>query len=161
PDLAAWIDAPGLPDSAPVVPSDALDRVASAARAWAEGKTDEKALDTRDWTTHHWLHFLRSMPERLSAAQMARLDAAFGFTKTGNTEILDEWLVLAVRHGYKEADARMEEFLTSMGRRKYLTPVYKELMKTEEGAARARAIYAKAWPLYHTIARQTLDEIVK
>jgi hypothetical protein len=91
---------------------------------------------------------------------MAALDAAFGLTRSGNAEITDEWLLLAVRHGYRPADARLEEFLTAQGRRKYLKPIYEELVKTDAGRARAKAIYAKARPLYHSISRRTLDEIV-
>ncbi len=91
---------------------------------------------------------------------MAELDTAFDLTRSGNSEILDQWLVLAVRHGYTPAFARMEQFLTSVGRRKFLEPLYEEMVKTEPGRRRARSIYAKARPLYHSIARRTLDEIV-
>lgn len=160
PDVRAWIDRPGIPADAPEFESDALAKVDAAIARWAGGEATAKELPTADWTTQHWLHFLRGLPEALTADQMGRLDAAFGFTKTGNAEVLDEWLVLSIRHDYAPAGKRLEEFLTSQGRRKFLTPLYRELMKTEAGADRARAIYEKARPLYHTIARQTLDELV-
>ncbi|MEO7652646.1 MAG: leukotriene A4 hydrolase C-terminal domain-containing protein, partial [Bryobacteraceae bacterium] len=51
--------------------------------------------------------------------------------------------------------------LTTVGRRKYLKPLYEELMKTPEGAVRAREIYKKARPGYHPIAVSTMDGIVK
>ena len=47
-----------------------------------------------------------------------------------------------------------------MGRRKFLKPIYTELMKTPEGQERARRIYAKARPGYHPIAQTTIDGIV-
>jgi hypothetical protein len=51
-------------------------------------------------------------------------------------------------------------FLKSVGRRKFLKPIYSELMKTPEGQARARAIYAEARPGYHPIAQTSIDGIV-
>jgi hypothetical protein len=47
-----------------------------------------------------------------------------------------------------------------MGRRKFLKPLYEELVKTPEGKARAQAIYRKARPTYHHIAVTTVDKIV-
>ena len=47
---------------------------------------------------------------------------------------------------------RLESFLTSVGRRKFLMPLYSELIKTPGGVAKARVIYAKARPFYHPIA---------
>ena len=160
PDLDAWIDQPGLPPEAPVIPSDALARVGQSADRWAAGDVAPAGIDTAGWTTQQWLHFLRALPEDLSPRSMAALDAAFGLTRSGNAEITDQWLILAVRHGYEPAYGRLEEFLTAQGRRKFLKPLYEELMKTEAGKARAKAIYTKARPLYHSISRRTLDEIV-
>jgi hypothetical protein len=67
---------------------------------------------------------------------------------------------MAVAAGYEPAYARLEEFLTSVGRRKFLKPLYTELLKTPEGRERALRIYAKAREGYHPIARSTLDSIV-
>ncbi|HEY3174235.1 MAG TPA: M1 family metallopeptidase [Candidatus Polarisedimenticolia bacterium] len=160
PDLAPWIDGPGIPPGAPVATSDALEKAEEQAARWASGKAGARQLDTSGWSFHLWLRFLRALPESLEAVRMKELDDAFGFTKTGNSEILDEWLILSVRHGYEPAAAKLEQFLTQVGRRKYLKPIYQELMKTEAGKVRARAIYAKARPMYQAIARRSLDEIV-
>ena len=68
--------------------------------------------------------------------------------------------VLAIRNQYEPAYPRLEEFLVSVGRRKYLKPLYEELMKSPEGRARAVAIYKKARPGYHPIAVTTVDGIL-
>ena len=68
---------------------------------------------------------------------------------------------MAIRNHYRAADQRLEEFLISVGRRKYVKPLYEELAKTPEGKERARAIYAKARPGYHPITSATVDAILK
>ena len=92
---------------------------------------------------------------------MADLDRAFHFTESGNSEILAQWLLMALQRNYQPAMEKVEQFLTSVGRRKFLKPLYAELMKTPEGRRRAIDIYEKARPGYHPIAQGTIDAMVK
>jgi leukotriene A-4 hydrolase/aminopeptidase len=156
-----WIHEPGLPDNAALPGSDALEEVATSAKAWIAGDTGLAGIPTGDWSTQEWLHFLRSLPEQLSPEQMQQLDTAFGFTKAGNSEIAHQWLLIAVRNQYQPAYPRVEEFLTTVGRRKFLRPLYEELAKTPEGRQRAEEIYAKARSGYHPISQVAVDELLK
>ena len=107
------------------------------------------------------MRFLRALPASLPPAEkMAELDASFGLTRRENAEIAALWLAMAVRNDYRPADARMESFLTTIGRRKFLMPIYRELIKSPEGQARARAIYARARPFYHPIAVESVDKLL-
>jgi len=160
PDVNAWLTAPGLPKDAPRTTSDQFAKVDAAVAGFVSGKTPAAALPAKDWTTHHWRHFLHALPADLGRDRMKQLDAAFQLTKAGNAEVLNEWLVLSVRHEYEPAYPRVEEFLTGMGRRKFLTPLYREMVKTDKGKAMAAQIYAEARPMYHMISRRTLDPIV-
>jgi aminopeptidase N len=140
--LDEWIFRPGVPAGAAEPQSDAFDRIEES--------------DRTGWTTHHWLHFLRTRKD----PDMAALDGEFHFTASGNSEILAQWLQMAVARNYAPAMDKVEQFLCSVGRRKFLKPLYTELMKTPQGRERARAIYAKARPGYHPISRGTIDGIV-
>ena len=91
---------------------------------------------------------------------MARLDREFHLSQSGNSEILHQWLLMSVQHDYGPGMEKVEPFLCSVGRRKFLKPLYTELMKSAEGATMARAIYAKARPGYHPIAQNTIDGVV-
>ena len=71
------------------------------------------------------------------------------------------WMTLAIRAPYPAAQSALERFLLSQGRRKYLKPLYAALAETPEGLERAREIYARAKPLYHGIARGTIEEVLK
>ncbi|HSJ15112.1 MAG TPA: M1 family metallopeptidase [Longimicrobiales bacterium] len=155
-----WVFQPGLPDNAPRVSAAAFDSVDRQLAALTSG-TAPAQLETQDWTTHEWLHFLRALPDTLSRDQLAALDTAFRFTASGNSEILFEWLRIAIRHRYEPAFPALERFLTSQGRRKFLAPLYTDLAATSWGRPMALAIYARARPTYHAVSANTIDAILE
>ncbi len=154
-DLEAWLSEPGLPADAPVATSDALDRVDAARAAFLAG---DGGVETGAWTTQEWLHFVEGVPADAGAAALDKLDAAFGFTASGNAEILCAWLRLAIRARYAAADARVESFLFEVGRLKFLRPLYAALLELD--AARARELYARARPRYHAVSTSALDRLL-
>lgn len=154
-----WVYGPGIPANVPRPQSPAFAEVDAQLARFAAG-TPPASLDTGDWTTHEWLHFIRNLPAPLSRDRMAALDAAFKFTESGNAEILGIWFEQAIKNDYAAAYPAMERFLTSMGRRKFLTPLYSAMVKTPEGKKMALEIYRKARPGYHSVSRQTIDGIV-
>jgi len=161
-DFDAWIYGPGLPDNSPQVVTDELAKVAQASAAFAGGKSVSdlaSEFETASWTTHHWNHFLRTLP-KLSVTQMEQLDSEFKFTGSGNSEITHDWLLHVIGSKYQPGYQRLEEFLTGQGRRKFLQPLYEKLVQTDSGMQMATEIYAKARPGYHAVSSQTIDEIV-
>ena len=159
-DINVWINGPGIPDSAPVVRSDAFSKVEQQVRAF-EGGTSASRLATQKWSTHEWIHFLRHLPKSMTMDQMSDLDSAFRFTESGNSEILHEWLMQAIENRYAPAYDALERFLLRQGRRKFLKPLYQKLAETPEGMERARAIYRKARPMYHSVSYRTIDQILQ
>ncbi len=155
-----WITQPGVPEGAAIPKSALLDHAAAAAESFAEGKSSASSISFKTWSTQEQLYFLRSLPKSLDAAKMAALDEAFGLTRSGNAEVVAEWLLMAVRNRYAPANPRLERFLVEVGRRKFIKPLYEELVKTPEGRERAAAIYAKARPGYHPMAVATVDGIL-
>ncbi len=157
--IDAWVYGPGLPANCPVVETAELARAAGASAAFLSG-TPAAQIDTEGWTTHHWNHFLRSFATVLTRKQMAELDAAFEFTDSGNSEITQDWLLHVIATGYEPGMAKLDTFLTSQGRRKFLEPLYKKLAQTPEGKQLATTIYTKARPSYHAVSRQTIDKVL-
>jgi aminopeptidase N len=154
----AWVYGPGLPDSLVEAQPAAFAHVGGAVGSWQDG-TAAADLSTDGWTTHHWLHFLQSLPEDLSQAQMTDLDSAFGFTESGNSEILATWLGIAVREQYTSADPALESFLMTVGRIKFLTPLYQALLDADE-RDRALEIYERARNRHHPVTVSSLDRLL-
>jgi leukotriene-A4 hydrolase len=154
-----WIHGPGVPASAVEVRSASFNAVDQAVAAFAAG-TPASQLQTSGWTTHHWLHFLRTLPQPLDAQKMADLDAAFNLTNSGNSEVLHAWLMNVVANRYEPAYPALERFLMTVGRRKFLRPLYQELARTPAGTDMALRIYEKARAGYHSVSQNTIDEIL-
>ncbi len=142
-DVSDWLNAPGLPPRSPRI------------------SYDFESTPKRSWTTQEWLHYLRQIPASVPFAKLAELDRQWDFTSSGNAEIAAQWLRMAIQANYAPAYARLEQFLIDVGRRKFVKPLYQELVKTPEGKRRALAIYRKARPGYHPITQSTVDDIIK
>ncbi len=157
-DLEEWMYGAGLPDYAPQAQSDKFEKVEAKLELWTSG-TPAADLGEMDWTSHEWLHFVRKIPAGISSDQLADLDAAFGFTQSGNSEVLAAWFQHTIRSNYEPAFATLDSFLTNVGRRKFLTPTY-SAMKESGQILIAREIYSKARGNYHSVATNTIDELL-
>jgi leukotriene A-4 hydrolase/aminopeptidase len=157
-DLKAWVYGPGLPANVPTFQPARFKAVDAERQKFLAG-TAPQSLATKAWTTHEWLHFLRGMPKPLAMEKMRVLDDAFHFTASGNSEVADLWFVMAVAAKYDPAYPAMDKFLSRVGRRKFLTPLYGEMMKSGQEAL-AKRIYSAHRAAYHPIAQGTLDELV-
>jgi len=160
-DLTAWLERPGLPAGFAEPVSERLAVIDRAAGHWFDGSVATENLGAADWSTQEWLRFLQTLPRQLPAGRMAELDGRFGLTERRNAEIAHQWLLLAIHNNYTPADARLESYLTTIGRRKLVLPLYRTLIATPEGRRRAEEIYQKARPAYHPITVESIDRLLK
>ena len=153
-----WIFGTGLPENCPVVEPTLFTVVdAQAAHFIADGTLPK---GTNTWNTHQWLRFFKAL-DGVQAEPARALDDAFHFTQSGNSEIFTAWAVLATQAGVQQADLdeKMSDFLVRVGRRKFLTPIYKALVDAGRKDL-AQSIYHKARPGYHAVAQETLDKLL-
>lgn len=153
-----WVYGTGIPSNVPRVDQDRFEKVDEQRGKFLKG-TAPAELTTQGWTTHEWLHFLRGLPRPLSQEEMTRLDQAFHFTQSGNSEIADLWFIMSLAAHYEAAYPEMQTFLSEVGRRKFIEPLYEEMMKSGQQNM-ARELYRQYRPNYHPLAQMTLDEIV-
>ncbi len=160
-DFAAWAYQPGVPAGGEPPPSDALDKAAQEARAFAAGHPAAK-LHTEGWATQQWLRFLDTLPKTISKKQLVDLDTTFQFSQRGNSEILFAWFKVAIAQRYEPAFPALEHFLISQGRRKFVRPLYAALMAQDGwGPPLARRIYGTARPGYHSVTSGAVDALVR
>ncbi len=158
--LENWIYQPGLPGNHVVVEAPALQQVQDEIKAFAAGGS-AKELATASWNSPQWRYFVKNLPQKLGAGQLADLDKTFKFSKTGNSEILFSWLMLSVKNRYYPSFLVLESFLKRVGRLKFIGPLYWNLAQTAEGKAFAKRVYKVARPGYHPLASGAIDRILK
>lgn len=158
-NLTAWIDGAGLPDNCPKIQSDRIEQVDIAVASWASGGMATSDLLWNDWIYQERYRFLKSIPSSVSVAKLDELNTTFKISSTGNNEVLFAWLEQAVLKGHEASYDRLETFLINVGRRKFLTPLYKALLDKEQ-TNMALSIYKKARPNYHSVATGTMDELL-
>jgi hypothetical protein len=156
----SWIITEGLPQNVPQPASTRFKQVDELLAGWKAEKPLDKSL-SKAWSTHEWLHFLKNLPPSLTPQQMKAVDDFGNFSASGNAEIITAWGVVAIANNYEKMYPKIESFLITTGRRKFLSPLYNELIKTEGGKKRAQAIYEKARPNYLFVATNTFDKLLK
>jgi hypothetical protein len=153
-----WVYKPGLPGNAPVFVSERLENVRALADAWTKGKRPG-ADDVAGWKAEEWQLYLKWLGRDISLEDCEDLDGRFGLTSSGNYEILVNWLVLAIRSGYAPVLERTRGVLTTVGRMKYLRPLYQALLGRPEFQGFARDVFDEMRDRYHTLSRVAIEGI--
>ena len=157
-EVKAWIHQGGVPADAPLPTSPQLQAIAAARSQWLEGKRTAIKLDAKHWNTQEWMYFLDGLPDKLSAKQLADLDAAWHLNGSPNAEIARRWYLAAARADFRPARTQMAKYMTRIGRRYLVVPIYEELAKTPDGLRFAREVYAKAKPGYHPMTQASVEK---
>ncbi len=143
---AAYLEGPGIPQTAPRARSARLDQIDALG-----GRLPDAALAERMGPTE-WQIYLSRLPRPFDG--VAELERRFRLLGRGNFEIRAAFIELALDSGLAGAEDAAERMLAEVGRMKYLRPLYGALARRD--AARARAAFAKLRGQYHPIAVQVL-----
>ncbi|MGC4030078.1 MAG: M1 family metallopeptidase [Steroidobacteraceae bacterium] len=157
--LDRWAYEPGLPDDAVQPHSEAFSRIDAAVAAFAAGRPLD--ADPAAWSSAERVRFLNRLPRRLSAAQLGALSQRLSLATQHNSEVRFAWLRLAIANRYEPAMPQLEEFLASMGRRKFVLPLFQDLVAQGTwGRQMAVRIYARTRPGYHSLTVGSVDKVV-
>jgi leukotriene-A4 hydrolase len=154
-DALRWIDGTGVPDSAPRAASQCLDAIAGL----AGGPPD--ITTAAAWSATEWQLYLESVPRPAPVEECRALDERFELTQRSNFEVLVAWLVLALRSGHLDVVPRVEEVLASVGRMKFLRPLYSALAADERTRPVAHRTFERLRASYHPIARQVVEGLLR
>ncbi|WP_374469406.1 M1 family metallopeptidase [Phenylobacterium sp.] len=147
--LDAWAYQAGLPANAVHLRSERLEAVDRSVKAFTGGAA-AASLPAKAWTTQEWQRFLNNLPRKLTPAQLADLDRAFGLSASTNGYVRSAWLELAIANRYEPALPSLRQFLTTVGRGLFVNPLYTGLLRQGDwGRALARQYFAEARATYH------------
>jgi leukotriene-A4 hydrolase len=158
-NLNRWLHEPGLPETAPEFHSAMIDEVRAAQRRWDQG---DSALDNiiSKWNIHQKVLFLEELPPRQSHEICERIRTLFDVDRTLNCEILLPWYCIAAASGYQGAYEAMRAFLSTVGRGKYLRPLYRALHQNPGTRAMAAEWFAEFKDGYHYVGRSSVERIL-
>ncbi|MEO5776251.1 MAG: leukotriene A4 hydrolase C-terminal domain-containing protein [Flavobacterium sp.] len=154
-----WIYKPGIPANIITPVSEDFIAIDCIQKTWR--KTGIKGLSQKIKSTNEKQHFIDYLPKDLTIQEMTDIDKEFNFTNGGNFVVRRQWFIIAIQHQYKLAHPAIEKFLTSYSRTYSLMPLYKEMVKTPEGKAWAKQIYAKAKSGYHATTVVAIEPLLK
>ncbi|HQR46459.1 MAG TPA: M1 family metallopeptidase [Thermoanaerobaculia bacterium] len=156
---AEWLSGTGMPANSPVFRSARLEELTGLAARFADGARPDPAA-VAGWTPSETLVYLQHVPRPLPHAACAELESLFSFLAQGNHELLVEGLTIAAASDWERAFGRIRDVLLSVGRMKYLRPLFKALGGHPRTRALGREIYAAARPRYHALSRRVVEAAI-
>ena len=160
-ELDEWLYGAGIPASATHARSPRLDALDATTAAWIKGELSTAKLDTKNWTALEWMKFLNDIDNKADAARLKELDAAFNLARTGNNEVAFRFYRAAAHAGYRAIRPQMQAFLMSVGRMKFVVPLYAALRANPEDRAWAEATYQAARKRYHPETQAGVDKAMQ
>lgn len=155
-----WIDGEGLPSNCPEVKSDRIENVDKAVDEWSAGNLTSQDLDWENWLYQERYRFLTNLGEEVTLDQITELNELYSISSTCNNEVLFAWLEQAVKKQHTQSYERLESFLVNVGRRKFLTPLYRAMKDSGQTDMAMDIYYNKARKNYHSVATATMDELL-
>jgi aminopeptidase N len=158
-NIQEWVYGEGLPSNIPSVQSNELKEVDDIRNKWEKSALTSSTLPWNEWTYQERYRFISNFSAEVTSREMAELDQLFSISSTGNNEVLFAWLEQSILKKYTPAYDELEKFLMSVGRRKFVAPLYEAMVKNGE-TEMARRIYAKSRANYHAVTTGTVDELL-
>ncbi len=157
-ELNAWLYEPGIPDSAKRAVSQRLAALDATTAAWLKGELPTAQLPTKGWNATEWMKFLNDIDNKAGADRLKELDQAFKLSGTGNNEVAFRFYRAAIHAGYRDIRPDLEAFLMSVGRQKFVVPLYAALRENPQDRAWAERVYKAARERYHPETQGSVDK---
>ncbi len=156
--VTEWTDKPGLPKSVANIQSTIIDHIDMMVQTFkltggAPGKKDIETMTSKDVC-----YYLLSLPRKPSIFKLDHLDYSFAFSRTTDPEVRTLWYKLTLPRDYKPAEATVPEFLSNVGRGKFVVPTYTALAETKNGRKLAQEIYEKNKTFYSPSVRERVEK---
>jgi len=159
-EVDEWLHGPGIPANAVHANSKRLAALDVKRVQWLKDDLRTSELDTKAWTALEWMKFLNDIDEHATLAQLRELDAVGHLTGSGNKEIAFRFYRASIHAGNRAIRPQLDVFLMSVGRQKFVLPLYAALRKDPGDKAWAEQVYHRARPRYHPVTQASVDKIM-
>ena len=160
-EIDEWLYGSGVPATAQHAVSQRLIDLDTQRLAWLKGDLSSDQLKTSAWNASEWMYFLNNIDKKATAKQLQELDQLHGLAKTGNKEVAFRFYLASIHAGYKAIRAPLNDFLMSVGRRKFVLPLYQALLEKADEEVWAKELYIKAKPRYHPMTQDGVNKLLK
>jgi leukotriene-A4 hydrolase len=79
------------------------------------------------------------------------LEDAYKFKSVKNCEIKYRWHMMCLKAGHTDEYPDVAKFVTSVGRMKYVRPIYRSFLKAKDGEEMAKKTFTANRKFYHPI----------
>lgn len=136
-DWETWVKAPGLP---PVTLDFKTKELVESQHLATEyinggGKSPANYTEYNSWYSSLKVVFLEQLIEsydKVDLALIKKIDDDLNITSTLDPECKQRWYPLGIRKGYEPIKEKAHTFISSMGRMKYLKPIYQALLDSNQ-----------------------------
>lgn len=172
-NIDEWLYKPGLPKNCYAVSSPRFEKIQELAREFAKGKDIFKkpakkkgkkqlpALNRDQYVPQEWQAFIRALPKKMDPERLALIDEKLRFHNWGNAEVATEWYVLGINSNYTAIRPDIEKFISKVGRRKFLLPIYTAANNNPESKQWGLEVYKRYRNNYHPVSIATMDDLLK
>jgi leukotriene-A4 hydrolase len=128
-DWEKWIKHAGIPSETFDFENKLIDQALSLSQRIQEEKFEDSDFEIfKSWTTNVKLVFLQDLEKNpLTQKVYERLRDSFHLHTGYNSEISSIWYQIAMKNGNSDVIPYVKSFLSSIGRMKYLRPVFRGL----------------------------------
>ena len=153
----------GMPVPMPNYTNPAIEAVKSLAREYVERNgtsPDNPERYRKFYGLLKTLFMIELNSKNTSAATLERIDLDHNVTlQENNPEILQYWFDLNIPKRLPAMRKKLDEYLGKYGRRKYLAPAYRELIKVDKEFA--RELFKKYGQNYNPRVAAKIEEALK
>lgn len=165
-DWNAWLTTPGMPPVKPTFDYTLYKGAEQLGKTWLDSSANLSGKELAGWTTDQIVLALNTARKEVAGGKgsvnCAVLDDTYSFSSRQNSEIKFAWLMLCIHSGYKAAQKDIVAFVTSLGRMKFVRPIYKQLFAGDaEFKKLAVETFTKHRKSYHSICQKMVARDLK
>ncbi|KAG2239578.1 hypothetical protein Bca52824_091638 [Brassica carinata] len=160
-NLQLWTEGVGIPEDAYEPVSTIYTKIISLAEEFKQGKMPSED-EVAEWKGQEWELYLENLPKSCEPSQVMALDKRYRLAESKDYEVKVSFLQVAISSKCREYHGEVEKTLKTVGRMKYLRPLYNALAQaggTEEKQL-AKQVFAEARETYHPIAQGVVESIL-